>query len=177
MINKLSLLLKSKQILFHAHDLALLWGITNRQTLRITISRYVKKGILKSVFKGLYSTVSINELDKFQLGMSLIHKFCYVSLESIFEMNGVINQKVYSVNFVTSVSKKIEFNETSFVYRQMDSNFLFNPEGIVLENGIYKASLERAVADSDYFNLNIYFDSPDLINWNRVAEIKAIIGY
>ena len=64
-----------------------------------------------------------------------------------------------------------------FVYRQIDPQFLLNTEGITLENGIYKASLERAVADSDYFKLNTYFDSPDLINWNRVAEIKTIIGY
>ena len=176
-MNKLILILKSKQTLFHTHDLALLWGISNRQTLRMTISRYVKKGVLKSVFKGLYSTVPIDHLDKFQLGMSLIHKFCYVSLGSIFEMNGVINQKVYSVNYVSSASKKIEFDDKLFVYRQMNSQFLFNPEGIILENGIYKASLERAVADSDYFKLNTYFDSPDLINWNRVAEIKTIIGY
>ncbi len=176
-MDKLILLLQSKQTLFHTHDLALLWGIENRGTLRMTISRYVKKGVLKSVFKGLYSTVSINELDKFQLGMSLIHKFCYVSLGSVFEMHGVINQKVHSVNFISLVSKKIEFDDKLFIYRQMDIQFLLNFEGVTFENGIYKASLERAVADSDYFNLNVYFDSPDMINWNRVAEIRALVGY
>lgn len=176
-MDKLTLLLKSKQILFHTQDLALLWGIENRHNLRITISRYIKKGILKPIQKGLYSTVLVDDLDKFQLGMSLIHKFCYVSLGSIFEIYGVINQKVYSVNFISSVSKKIEFDNKLFVYRQIDPQFLLNTEGITLENGIYKASLERAVADSDYFKLNTYFDSPDLINWNRVAEIKTIIGY
>lgn len=177
MMNKLSLLLKSKQTLFHTHDLALLWGITNRQTLRMTISRYVKKGILKPIFRGLYSTIPINESDKFKLGMSLIHKFCYLSLGSIFEIHGVINQKVHSINYVSSVSKKIEFDNKLFIYRQMNPQFLLNSEGVTLENEIYKASLERAVADSDYFKLNTYFDSPDLIDWNRVAEIKAIIGY
>lgn len=176
-MSKLQLLLQSDQKLFHTHDLALMWGITNRQTLRMTISRYVKKGILKSVFKGLYSTISIDELDKFQLGMSLIHKFCYVSLGSVFEMHGVINQKVYSVSYISSVSKKIELDNKLFIYKQMDIHYLLNLEGVTLENGIYKASLERAVADSEYFKLNTYFDSPDLINWNRVAEIKALIGY
>lgn len=176
-MDKLILLLQSKQTLFHTQDLALLWGIENRDTLRMTIHRYVKKGVLKPVFKGLYSTIPVNNVDKFQLGTSLIHKFCYVSLSSIFEMHGVINQKVYSVNFISSVSKKIEFDDRLFVYRQMNPLFLLNFEGIILENGIYKASLERAVADSEYFKLNTYFDSPDIIDWNRVAEIKAIIGY
>ncbi len=176
-MKKLKSLFQSEQKLFHTQDLALILGITNRHNLRMTISRYIKNGYLQPIYRGLYSTVPIDDLEKFQLGMSLIHKYCYVSLGSIFEIHGVINQKVYSVNFVSSVSKKIEFDGKLFVYRQMNPQFLLNAEGITLENGIYKASLERAVADSQYFNLSTYFDSPDLINWDRVAEIKAIIGY
>lgn len=176
-MNKYILLLQSDQKLFHTQDLALILGISNRHNLRMTISRYIKKGVLKSVYRGLYSTVPIQNIDKYKLGSFFIHSFCYVSMYSIFEMHGVINQKVHSVNYVSSVSKKIEFDDKLFVYRQMNPLFLLNLEGIILENGIYKASLERAVADSDYFKLNTYFDSPDLINWNRVAEIKAIVGY
>ena len=133
--------------------------------------------ILKSVYRGLYSTVPIQNIDKFKLGSFFIHKFCYLSLYSIFERYGVINQKVHSINYVSSSSKKIEFNEELFVYKQMNIQYLLNLEGINLVNGVYEADLERAVADSDYFNLNTYFDSPDLINWNRVAEIKALVGY
>lgn len=177
MMNKLDILLKSKEKLFHTQDLALLWGIENRNTLYTTIKRYVQKGILIQIFKGLYSTVPIKELDKFELGVSMIHRFCYLSLQSVFEIHGVINQKVYSVNYISSISKKIEFDNTLFVYRQMNPQFLLNPEGITLENGIYKASLERAVADMIYFRPRYYFDSPVLINWKLVKKIQNIVGY
>ncbi|KKP31228.1 MAG: hypothetical protein UR21_C0013G0022 [Candidatus Woesebacteria bacterium GW2011_GWC2_31_9] len=107
-MNKLIPLLKSKQVLFHTQDIALLWGIKNRQTLRMTISRYVKKGILKSVTRGLYSTISVEDLNKYQLGASLIHRFSYLSCESILEQNGVINQKIYTLTYVSSISQKRE---------------------------------------------------------------------
>jgi len=37
--------------------------------------------------------------------------------------------------------------------------------------------LERAVADILYFNPKFYFDSPNLINWTKVEEIKKKVGY
>lgn len=176
-MDKLKSLLQSDQKLFHTQDLALVLRVSNRHNLRMIISRYIKKGILKPVYRGLYSTVPIENINKYKLGSFFIHKFCYISLYSIFERYGVINQKVHSVNYVSSVSKKIEFNRELFIYKQMNLSFLLNPEGIELTNGVYEASLERAVADGQYFNLNTYFDSPNLIDWNKVAEIKTIIGY
>jgi|SRR3989344_5183728 len=176
-MNKQALLFKSGQVLFHTQDLAVLWGSENRHNLKITIYRYVKKGILIPVLKGLYSTSPIDKIDKYKLGKSLIHRYCYLSLASIFEKYGVINQKVHSINHVSSISKKIEFNNQLFVYKQMNPKFLLNSEGIIFNNGVYEASLERAVADSQYFNLNTYFDTPDLIDWKRVEEIKRKVGY
>lgn len=176
-MHKLQSLLQSDQKLFHTQDLALILSISNRHNLRVKISRYIKKGILKAVYRGLYSTVPVQSLDKFKLGSFFVHRFCYLSLYSIFERYGAINQKVHSVNYVSSVSKRKEFNGELFVYKQMNTQYLLNPEGVSFVNGVYEASLERAVADSLYFKLNAYFDSPDLIDWNRVAEIKALVGY
>lgn len=176
-MNKLISLFQSEQKLFHIQDLALILGISNRHNLRVTISRYIKKGILKPVHRGLYSTVPVQSIDRFKLGSFFIHKFCYVSLYSIFERHGVINQKVHSINFVSSFSKKIEFNGELFVYKQMSMQYLLNPEGVSLVNSVYEASLERAVADSIYFRLKDHFDSQNLINWDRVSEIKKIVGY
>mgnify|MGYP001568587048 CR=1 FL=1 len=176
-MNKLIPLLQSDQKLFHTQDLALILGISNRHNLRVTISRYIKKGILKPVYRGLYSTVPIQNIDKYKLGSFFIHKFCYVSLHSIFERHGVINQVVYGVSYISSISKRILFSDIQFIYKQMKPQFLLNLEGINLVDGTYEASLERAVADMIYFNPKFYFDSPNLINWNRVSEIKRIVGY
>ena len=158
-MNKLNLLLKSGESLFHTQDLALLWGIQNRNTLYTTIKRYVQKGILIQVTKGLYTTVPVRDLDKFELGTSLIHKFCYVSCETVLFLEGVINQVVYPITYVSSVSKKIEFNGTQYVYRQVKPEILMNPIGIIEKKGYFVATKERAISDMIYFNPKYYFDN------------------
>ena len=158
-MNKLSILLKSGEILFHTQDLALLWGIQNRNTLYTTIKRYVQKGILIQVTKGLYSTVPISELDKFELGTSLIHRYCYVSCETVLFLEGVINQMVYPITFISSISKKIELNGITYIYRQAKEDLLFNPNGVIQKKGYFIATKERAMSDMTYFKPKYYFDN------------------
>ena len=158
-MNKLSVLLKSSERLFHTQDLALLWGIQNRNTLYTTIKRYAQKGILIQITKGLYSTVPIDELDKFELGTSLIHKFCYVSCETVLFLEGVINQVVYPITYVSSISKKIEFNGIIYIYRRAKPEILLNPEGVTQKNGYFMATKDRAISDMIYFNPKYYFDT------------------
>lgn len=176
-IDKLNQLLKSGKKLFHTQDLALLWGSENRNTLYTTIKRYLKKGVLIKVSKGLYSTVPIDSLNIYELGTSLIHKFCYVSCETVLEKEGVISQKVYPITFVSSVSQKIEFNRQSFVYRQLQDQLLLNPDGVERKDGYFIATKERAVADMLYFNTKYYFDNPSLVDWEKVARIQKTVGY
>ncbi|WKZ25551.1 MAG: hypothetical protein QY322_04190 [bacterium] len=158
-MDKLNILLKSKEKLFHTQDLALLWGIENRNTLYTTIKRYVKKGILIPVVKGLYSTVPINEIDKFELGTSLIHKYCYVSCETVLFLEGVINQVVYPITYVSSISSKIEINGVMYIYRQAKPEILFDLNGIEQKDGYFMATKERATSDMNYFNPKYYMDN------------------
>ena len=176
-IDKLNQLLKSGKKLFHTQDLALLWGSENRNTLYTTIKRYLKKGVLIKVSKGLYSTVPTDSLNVYELGTSLIHRFCYVSCETVLEKEGVISQKVYPIIFVSSVSQKIEFKEQSFVYRQLQDQFLHNPDGVERKNSYFIATKERAVADMLYFNTKYYFDNPSLVDWEKVDRIQKAVGY
>jgi len=159
MISRLNQLLKSNQKLFHTQDLALLWGVKNRNTLLTTIKRDVKKGVLIKVIKGLYSTVPIDEINEFELGTALIHKYCYVSCETVLFLEGVINQKVYPITFVSSISKKIELNGRQYLYRQANPELLFDPSGVEKRDGYFVASRERAISDMLYFNPKYYFDN------------------
>ena len=152
--SKLNLLLKADLKLFHTQDLALLWGIENRNSLYTTIKRLVQKGVLIPIIKGLYSTLPLDKIDEFCLGSALIHKFCYVSCETILANRGVISQKVYPITFVSSVSQKIEFRGTWYVYRKMKPDRLFNPKGVEKMDGYFIASKQRAVSDMLYFNPN-----------------------
>lgn len=158
-INKLVTLLRSDRSIFHTQDLAILWQVTNRQTLYTTIKRYIQKGILFKITKGLYSTRPYKDINKYELGTSLIHKYCYLSLETVLFLEGVINQKVYPITYVSSVSKKIKLGDDYFIYRQMDDKKLYDPNGVMEMNGFFKADRNRAIKDMLYFNPKFNLDN------------------
>ena len=93
--------------IFHTGDLAVLWDIYSKNTLYTTIKRYVKKGILIPVYKGLYSTVPLSRLDPLELGKAIIHRFTYLSTESVLSQAGIIFQATYAYTFVSDLPKKI----------------------------------------------------------------------
>ena len=158
-MDKLNILLKSKERLFHIQDLALLWGIENRNTLRTTIKRFIKKGILIKIFRGLYSTIPVKEIDKFELGTALIHRYCYVSCETVLYLEGVINQVVYPITYVSSVSTKLQINGVVYIYRRAKPEILFDQNGIEQQDGYFIATKERAISDMNYFNPKYYMDN------------------
>src|SRR3972149_7045976 len=80
---RMSELLQLDRKVFHTNDLAILWGITNKHNLYMTITRYIDKGVLFSVYKGLYSTVPISSLDPLELGTAIIHRYHFDVPESI----------------------------------------------------------------------------------------------
>ena len=67
--NKAGALLQVDRQIFGSNDLAILWNISNRNTLLKTIERYVKRNILFRIYKGLYSTVPVEKLDKYLLAV------------------------------------------------------------------------------------------------------------
>lgn len=175
--NKLDQLLKSDQKLFHTQDLALLWDINNRNTLYTAIKRLLKRGVLIAVKKGLYSVLPLDQIDIVRLGPALIHQFCYLSTETVLAKEGIISQKVYPVTFVASLSRKIKQDNNLFVFRKLKTQYLFCPEGITQEGGVYIAGKERAVADMLYFNPKYYFDNSSLVDWEKVSGIQRKVGY
>ena len=177
-INKLNILLKSDEKLFHTQDLALLWGVENRNTLHVTISRYIRRGILIKVFKGFYSLVDLKHIEREKLGSKIINRYSYISCQTIFEWYGVINQVIYPMVFMSSISKTVFLNDVFyFIYKQLKPKFLSNHEGVEIKEGYNIATLERAVADILYLNPKFYFDTPSLIDWDRVRDIQKKVGY
>jgi predicted transcriptional regulator of viral defense system len=168
---------QQEQKLFHTNDLAVLWGIANKHTLYVTISRYIDKGILFPVFKGLYATVPITSLDPLAVGKAVIHRYTYLSTESVLSMAGVISQAVFDHTFVADQSKRVMVGSWSFRYRQLKAEFLFNPAGIIDQNGVLIATVERAVADMLYFNPKYHLDITGNVDLERVHSIQEEVGY
>lgn len=173
--SKIVLLLQQREQIFHTQDLAVLWSISNKNTLHTTIKRYVGKGVLYRIFKGLYSTVPTAKLDPVSLGHKVIHGFAYVSCETILQQYGLINALISGTTFVSVLSRTFSIGPYSFRSRKLHNKFLFNPCGITAENGIQKATQERAVADMLYFNPKFNFDGP--VDWDAVKEIQKNLSY
>lgn len=174
---RITKLLELNRQLYHTNDLAVLWGVENRHNLYMTISRYLEKGILFPVYKGLYATVPINRLDPFDLGEAIIHRYTYLSTETVLAQAGIISQTVYDLTFIANQSKRVKVGSWSFRYRQMKDEYLYHPAGINTENDKLIATPERAVADILYYNHHYHFDVPGLIDFEKVRSIQTEVGY
>jgi len=165
------------EVVFHVSDLANLWNINNSNTLYTTLKRYKQAGLIHRIQNGMYSLIPIDDLDPLLLGIKAMHKYAYISTKTVLFREGIINQKPRSVTIISSVSKKFIINSNTYISRQLNDRYLFNPEGIRKSNKILTASVERAAADLLYFNAKTYFDAANLINWERVSEIQKALGY
>lgn len=163
--------------LFHTNDLAILWGITNKHNLYMTITRYIDRGVLIPIYKGLYSTVPIASLDPLELGVAIIHRYTYLTTESVLSQAGIISQRVFDYTYVADQSRRVPVEEWSFRFRKLKDDYLYHPAGIEKQNGNFIASTERAVADMLYFNPKYTFDVPESINFEKVRSIQKEIGY
>jgi len=170
-------LLKLDRKIYHTNDLAILWDIANRNTLYTIIKRYVQKGVLQPIYKGLYSTVPIAQLNPLELGRAIIHRYTYLSTESVLAQAGVIFQATYRYTFVSDLAKKVSVGSMSFLFRKLKDDYLHNPTGVTDQDGIFVATTERAVADMLYFNPRYHFDNPGSIDFKRVKIIQKEVGF
>lgn len=176
---RLSSLSALGESVFHADDVANLWGIANKNTLYTTLSRYVAGGLIHRVYKGLYAVKKIKEINPLLLGVKSLHSSAYVSCESVLYKEGVLNQPPQEIVVVSRFSKHFSIAGINYRSRKMRDEFLFNDAGIEMKDGVRIASLPRAIADTLYFNPKKYFDAvnSNLINWNKVKEIVIAVGY
>jgi len=176
-MDKYNVLLKQNKKTFHASDLALLWDIKNKDTLNMTLKRFVDRGVLKRIHKGFYSTIEISNIDPYDLGFSYLNTYCYVSLETILAREGVIFQDIKYITFVSSKSSKFNIEGVKYSSRQLKDEFLNNTAGIKKVGDHFEATVERAVADMLYYNSKYHFDNKDTIDFEKVKEIQKEVGY
>lgn len=174
---RIDILLKQDQKLFHTQDLALLWGITNKNTLYTTIKRYVDKGILIPIHKGFYATIPIKDIDPYRLGLGYLHTYGYVSCETVLVRTGIIFQQSFAITLVSSKSISFSIADNQYRTRKIADTFLYNKTGIEEQEGVAYATIERAVADMLYLRPHFHFDNEKGIDWKQVKKLQKIIGY
>ena len=174
---KIKELLSQDVRIYRTSDLALLWEITNKSTLWITISRYLKKGILHKIHKGLYSTVTINKLDKFELGQAVCGISSYISGETVLQNEGIIMQSLDKITLFGNKKKEITIDGQKFLCRYLNPKYLLNRAGIIEKNRYSIASADRALADILHINPKYYIDNKLAVDMDKVNKLMREIGY
>ncbi|OGK16216.1 hypothetical protein A2690_03180 [Candidatus Roizmanbacteria bacterium RIFCSPHIGHO2_01_FULL_39_12b] len=174
---KIDKLLKQDQKLFHTGDLALLWGITNKNTLYTAVKRYVQKGILIPIHKGFYAVVALDQINPSRIAIGFLHRFAYVSCETVLLKNNIIFQSPNYITLITDISKSFSVAGYEFKVRKMKDQYLHNDFAVHNINGVLTANLERSVADMLYFNPHYHFDNRAGIDWKKVKQIQKEVGY
>lgn len=147
------------ETVFSVQDVAIIWKIKNRQTLRVLLARYAKRGILYRVWRGLYSVVNPKEIDPLLLGIKILHRYAYISCETVLFDAGLINQRPTEIAIISNVSKRFSLLGHQYHSRKMHDRILYDTSGIMFKNGIRLATSERAKRDMTYFNPKKYYDA------------------
>jgi hypothetical protein len=171
----MALLAETEQTVFHIGDLATILGIQNENTLRVTLHRLVRDGILHRIRRGLFSTIPAGKIDPAILGNACLHRYAYLSTESVLRDEGYILQSVDAITFISGVSRRFEVCGHRVVSRRLHARFLHNQLGVVASGGMFRARPERAIADMLYFDPWYHFDRP--VDWDAVHSLQQEIGY
>ncbi len=174
---RMAALIRLGQEVVRVGDLAVIWRISDRNTLYTTLKRYTQKGLLFRIYKGLYALKPLNELDPVMLGLKGLHRFAYVSTETVLVRQGIIPQKMPVITLISDISKRFSIGPYRYVSRKINDARLYNPAGLSIDNGIKTATPARAIADLLYFNPRAYFDGSVTVNWQSVRALQKQIGY
>lgn len=170
---KYQLLSLQKRPIFSTNDLALLWKMPKRSSLLVLIARYIKKGWLFAVRKGLYSKIPLDQIDPFLLGTAYVSDFSYVSTETILFDQGIINQRPRAITLVGKRSMEFSVAGQDYICRKLDAKYRLNKTGLSMINSdYYVASPERALADLQRYNSKCYIDNYQFINQADYQLIK-----
>jgi predicted transcriptional regulator of viral defense system len=162
----------SQKTVFTTSELVLFWDVENRNVLKTTISRAVKKSYLKHIRRGVYG-LNKKMVNNFELAGKL-KKNSYISFETVLLKNDVINQW-YNVVFSASDRKLTVKNEYGkFNYRKMSDYVLNNRLGIINAGNYFIANTERAICDYFYKVGFQQLDNLDEIDTEQLVKISKI---
>lgn len=162
---------------FGNSELALLWGITNKNTLRITLARYQKRGMLFRLYTGIYSVLPVAKLNIYEIGCAIAGPLSYISCETILATEGLINQPVYTITLMGKKRKEFLINNQKYLCRYLNPRFLINRLGILQGDGYSIASFLRANADLKRVQPDYHLDGAIQINQKDLIKLQKQLGY
>ena len=167
----LEILLRSSKTIFTTKDIALLWGESAENAIRVRLSKYVKSGKLIRVHRGIYT--KDRHYDRFEL-ITRIYTPSYISFETVLTRAGVNFQYYESVFVASYVSRELNVDEQKISFIRMKADILSNTTGIDHSAGYSIATKERAFLDRIAVSKEYHFDHLDVLDWDNVFEILPI---
>ena len=164
-------LYKDKRTVFSLQEIAMLINESNFIRLKQRINYYVQTKKLKNLRRGIYAkeNYSIEEL------ACKIYKPAYISLEYVLQKAGIAFQYNSRITMLCYLSRTIEVDANSLIYRKIKNNVLYNTVGITRNNnGINIAIPERAFLDTLYLNTESYFDTIISLNKEVIFSMLSI---
>jgi len=114
--------------------------------LRKQLTRWVEKGFLIRVAKGIYAPYG-TEIDVLKIANQMYYP-SYLSFESVLSKYGILSQVPYTLTFATPKrTKKMILNDVEVEFTKLSDKYFF---GYTFENGINIASPEKALVDCLY---------------------------
>jgi predicted transcriptional regulator of viral defense system len=167
------------KLILSIDDIAKELSIT-KESAKVTANRYVKNDSLLRIKKNFYITnikfEKLNEKEQFQLA-NVIQVPSYVSLTSALSYYNISTQQLREVIESITVKKTnlVKVKETNYRFILVKKNFY---TGFTLENDIFIALPEKALADAVYLSsLNKYncdFNALDFSKINKSEITKYI---
>jgi predicted transcriptional regulator of viral defense system len=139
---------KNNLKIFSINDLKILFSGYSIEYLRLKINRWIKRGYLKKLKKGLY-VFSDENIDEFEIASKLVCP-SYISLESALSHYSIIpdiSSQVTSIS--TKNTNSFEINKIIYNYCHIKNELFF--DFIELRDGIFIASPEKTILDFLYF--------------------------
>ncbi|MFP4082202.1 MAG: hypothetical protein ACLFVG_05515 [Candidatus Aminicenantes bacterium] len=167
----ISILLRSKNTVYTFKELSLLWNETDVNLTKKRAYRYVKRGLLYPIRKGIYA--KDKDYDKLELANKIFTP-AYISLETVLAKEGIIFQHYDQIFVVSYLTREINCDGQKYVFRKIKDTILTNSLGIEKKDNYFVASKERAFLDTIYLNKNYHFDNLTSINWNKCFELFPI---
>ncbi len=158
------------QTVFSFDEISQIFPEITDKRLRDRLHYFVQQNKLLRLRKGIYAK---HEFNKFELA-NKIYTPSYVSLETVLLREGVTFQLYETIFLMSYLSREVKVQGINIQYRQIPFSILTNMNGISREVGYSIASKERAFLDAVYVYKNYYFDYLDILDWDKIHEMKKI---
>ena len=162
---------RSKNTVFTAKDISLIWKETSLSIIKSRINYYVKKEKLYHLRRGVYA--KDKNYNKFELATK-IYTPSYLSLETALQKEGIVFQYYKSIFVISYLSREISCDGRIFIYKKIKYDILTNPLGIKKEDNYFIATKERAFLDALYLYKDYHFDNLRTVDWDLCLQIIPI---